>query len=159
VLAPTVVLCRYCRPASAWRWSINKKPVVALGRCVQWRTQHAVKSKDNHFIISDSISSLQALCGFKVEIDLVQKYTLTNSGKSIKDIRTFKTLNGLLCADLPLRNFSLTRSKQRNYNFRTPENLLWIIQIRCTEGHYNTRMSIKNVCSKPPRLHTVSHRV
>ena len=47
------------------------------------------RCRDTDFIIfSDSMSSLQALSGFKLEIDLVQKIlkdytTLTNSGKSI----------------------------------------------------------------------------
>ena len=47
------------------------------------------RCRDKDFIIfSDSMSSLQALSGFKLEIDLVQKIlkeytTLTNSGKSI----------------------------------------------------------------------------
>jgi len=47
------------------------------------------RCRDKDFIIfSDSMSILQALSGFKLEIDLVQKIlkdytTLTNSGKSI----------------------------------------------------------------------------
>jgi len=42
------------------------------------------RSKENNFVIfSDSMSSLQALSGFKLQIHFVQKTHLTNSGKTI----------------------------------------------------------------------------
>ena len=89
------------------------------------------QSKDTRFIVfSDSKSSLEALNGFRIELDLVLKiikdYTsLIKAGKVIKfcwipshvnipgneradTAAKSKALNSLICADVPLRNYSLT---------------------------------------------------
>ena len=87
--------------ASAVVWQKSCKTVRLPGNASIFRAElYAIslalniihRCRDKDFIIfSDSMSSLQALSGFKLEIDLVQKIlkilkdysTLTNSGKSI----------------------------------------------------------------------------
>jgi len=71
-------------------------------------------SKDKHFVIfSDSMSSPEALSGFKLEMDLVEKiikdYTaLTISGKRINGIMgTFKVTQGFAVPDLDSKQYSL----------------------------------------------------